>query len=184
MLPRSCSPRFAANLGGLAGPSIEQRLIDAEMRPSGFDYLRLGLALSVIFFHSVEFSSRTPALWPLTHRPFNVWDMSVVPMFFALSGFLVAGSLDRARSLLDFAGFRVLRIFPALAVDTLFAALVLGPALTTLRPAEYLSSPGFRAYFLNMLGDIHYLLPGVSPRTPTRSSTSSSGPSHTSWAAT
>jgi peptidoglycan/LPS O-acetylase OafA/YrhL len=139
---------------------------DAGMRPSGFDYLRLGLALSVIFFHSLEFSARTPALWPLTHRPFNVWDLSVVPMFFALSGFLVAGSLDRARSLLDFLGFRVLRIFPALAVDTVFAALGLGMALTSLPRGDYVSSPGFRAYFLNMVGAIHYVLPGVFGANP------------------
>ena len=152
--------------GPLSGPSIGQRLVDAQMRPSGFDYMRFVLALSVMFFHSTEFSARTPALWALNHRPFNVWDLSVVPMFFALSGFLVAGSLDRARSLLDFVGFRVLRIFPALAVDTLFSATILGLSLTTLPPGAYLSSPGFRAYFLNMLGDPHYLLPGVFGSNP------------------
>jgi peptidoglycan/LPS O-acetylase OafA/YrhL len=153
VFPRSPSP--------LAGPSIQTRLADAQMRPSGFDYMRFALALSVIFFHGTEFSGRTPALPFLHHWPFNAWDLSVVPMFFALSGFLVAGSLDRARSLLDFIGFRVLRIFPALAVDTLFSATVLGLLLTTLPPEVYVSSPGFRAYFLNMFGDIHYFLPGV-----------------------
>jgi peptidoglycan/LPS O-acetylase OafA/YrhL len=151
---------------GRLGPSIQQRLVEAQMRPSGFDYMRLGLALSVIFLHSTEFSARTPALWALTHRPFNVWDMSVVPMFFALSGFLVAGSLDRARSLLDFVGSRALRIFPALVADTLVSATVLGLLTTTLSPAAYLSSPGFRAYFLNMVGDIHYFLPGVFTSNP------------------
>ncbi len=153
-------------LDGLASPSIEQRLIDAGMRPSGFDYMRLALALSVIFFHSTEFSSRTPALPALHHGPFALWDLSIIPMFFALSGFLVAGSLDRARSLLDFIGLRVLRIFPALAVDTLFSAMILGLTLTTLPPGAYLSSPGFRAYFLNMVGDIHYFLPGVFGSNP------------------
>jgi peptidoglycan/LPS O-acetylase OafA/YrhL len=150
------------------GPSVGERLTKAGMRPSGFDYLRLGLALSVIFFHGTEFSARTPAL-PFLHRwPFNLWDLSVVPMFFALSGFLVAGSLDRSRSLLDFIGFRVLRIFPALAVDTLFSAVVLGLLMTTLSPGTYLSSPEFRAYFLNLFGDIHYFLPGVFTTNPHR----------------
>ena len=151
---------------GRLGPSIQQRLVEAQMRPSGFDYMRLGLALSVIFLHGAEFSARTPALWGLTHRPFNVWDMSVVPMFFALSGFLVAGSLDRSRSLLDFVGSRALRIFPALAADTLVSATVLGLLTTTLSPAAYLSSPGFRAYLLNLVGDIHYFLPGVFGSNP------------------
>lgn len=146
----------ALSIRRLASPSIEQRLIDVGMRPSGFDYMRLILAISVIFFHSLEFSSRTVALPFLTHRPFNLWDLSVVPMFFALSGFLVAGSLDRSRSLLDFIGLRVLRIFPALAVDTLFAAVVLGSLLTNLSLGPYFQSVGFRAYLLNMAGDIHY----------------------------
>jgi peptidoglycan/LPS O-acetylase OafA/YrhL len=136
------------------------------MRPSGFDYMRLALAVSVIFLHSTEFSARSPALWFLNHRPYNVWDMSVVPMFFALSGFLVAGSLDRARSVLDFLGFRALRIFPALVVDTLLAATVLGPLLTAMPLGAYLSSPGFRAYFLNMVGDIQAFLPGVFDSNP------------------
>jgi peptidoglycan/LPS O-acetylase OafA/YrhL len=92
--------------------------------------------------------------------------MSVVPMFFALSGFLVAGSLDRARSLLDFLGFRALRIFPALVVDTLLAAVILGPMMTTLSLGTYLSSPGFRAYFLNMVGDIQAFLPGLFGSNP------------------
>ena len=38
--------------------------------------------------------------------------------------------------------------------------------LTTLPPRAYLSSAGFRAYFLNMLGDIHYFLPGVFGSNP------------------
>jgi peptidoglycan/LPS O-acetylase OafA/YrhL len=154
------------NLVHLGGTSIETRLIDAKMRPSGFDYTRIGLALSVIFFHSIEFSSKTVALRYLTHAPYNLWDISVVPMFFALSGFLVAGSLDRTRSVLDFIGFRVLRIFPALAVDTLFSATILGLMMTTWPPESYLRSNGFRTYFLNMIGDIHYFLPGVFSSNP------------------
>ncbi|WP_254062855.1 acyltransferase [Caulobacter sp. S45] len=170
--PEWRKPGWLARVGAHLGsgrrvfPSIEQRLIDAQMRPSGFDYMRFGLALSVIFFHSLEFSSRTPALWILTHRPFNVWDISIVPMFFTLSGFLVAGSLDRARSLLDFIGFRVLRIFPALALDTLLSATIFGAALTTLPLHAYFQSPVFRAYFLNMFGGIHYFLPGVFVKNP------------------
>jgi peptidoglycan/LPS O-acetylase OafA/YrhL len=153
-------------LACFVGPSLEQRMMDARMRPSGFDYMRLGLAISVIFFHSLEFSSRTPALWFLTHRPFNVWDMSVVPMFFALSGFLVAGSLDRSRYILDYLGFRVLRVFPALAVDTMFSAIILGLLLTSFPLRVYLSSHEFHSYFLTMFGNIHYFLPGVFSSNP------------------
>jgi peptidoglycan/LPS O-acetylase OafA/YrhL len=147
-------------------PSIEARLIAAHMRPSGFDYMRLCLAILVVFFHNLEFTSRTVALPILNRPPFDVINLSIVPMFFCLSGFLVSGSLTRSRSLLDFVGLRVLRIFPALAVDTLFAAIILGPALTTLPAQAYFGSAGFRGYFLNMLGDIHYVLPGVFGSNP------------------
>jgi len=82
-------------------------------------------------------------------------------MFFSLSGFLVASSLVRGRSIVTFVGLRVLRIVPALAVDTLFCALILGPTLTTLPLQQYFQSTGLWEYFLNILGDIHYLLPGV-----------------------
>ena len=84
-----------------------------------------------------------------------------MPMFFALSGFLVSASLDRTRSLVTFAGLRALRIVPALFVDTIFSALVLGPIFTSLRLTDYFSSSKFARYFLNIVGDIHYSLPGV-----------------------
>ena len=51
-------------------------------------------------------------------------------MFFCLSGFLVAGSLERCRTPISFAGLRIFRIFPALVVEVLLSALILGPLLT------------------------------------------------------
>jgi peptidoglycan/LPS O-acetylase OafA/YrhL len=148
--------------------SIERRLIEARGRSSGFDYMRLGLSLSVLFFHSLEFSSKEVQLRCLLLPPLNVWQFSVVPMFFALSGFLVAGSLDRSRSLFGFAVLRTLRIFPALAVDTVFSALVLGLSFTALPWPRYLSMSEFHVYFLNIVGDVHYFLPGVFLDNPTR----------------
>lgn len=81
-------------------------------------------------------------------------------MFFALSGFLVAGSAAR----LSFGHFllnRTLRIVPALAVDIIICALILGPIFTTLDLSSYFSHPLFWGYFRNIFGDIHYYLPGV-----------------------
>jgi peptidoglycan/LPS O-acetylase OafA/YrhL len=82
-------------------------------------------------------------------------------MFFALSGFLVAESLERSNTLVTFLGLRVFRIMPALTVEVLLSAIVLGPMLTTLPLQDYFLSPKFRLYFLNVFGDIHYYLPGV-----------------------
>jgi peptidoglycan/LPS O-acetylase OafA/YrhL len=82
-------------------------------------------------------------------------------LFFALSGFLVAGSLDRSQTMVTFLGLRALRIAPALIVEILLSALILGPLLTTLTLKEYFLGDEFRLYFLNLVGYIHYYLPGV-----------------------
>jgi peptidoglycan/LPS O-acetylase OafA/YrhL len=87
-------------------------------------------------------------------------------MFFALSGFLVAGSLERSQSLITFLGLRILRIVPALAGDVILSALILGPLVTTIPLDTYFTSPDFFAYFLNLVGDIHYTLPGLFANNP------------------
>ncbi len=86
---------------------------------------------------------------------------ALVPMFFALGGFLVAGSLERNRLLSVFFGLRVLRFFPALATDVLLSSLIIGPALTTYTLSAYAADPRFSSYFLNVLGSVHFSLPGV-----------------------
>jgi peptidoglycan/LPS O-acetylase OafA/YrhL len=87
-------------------------------------------------------------------------------MFFALSGFLVAGSLTRTPQLTKFLGLRALRIYPALIADTLLAAFLLGPALTTLPLSDYFRAHDLHHYMLNCLGIIHYNLPGVFASNP------------------
>jgi peptidoglycan/LPS O-acetylase OafA/YrhL len=87
-------------------------------------------------------------------------------MFFSLSGFLVAGSLERTNSLFKFLGLRVFRIMPALSVEVLVSALILGPVFTSLNFADYFGDPLFHHYFLNVVGHIQYLLPGVFEKNP------------------
>jgi peptidoglycan/LPS O-acetylase OafA/YrhL len=138
-------------------------------RPSGFDYLRLILAFGVIWSHSmlltsdwqtasIEIGPILSIFFTFIYRPFMAF---LLPMFFALSGFLVAGSLERSNTLITFFGLRVFRIMPALTVEVLLSALVLGPLLTTVSPVDYYLNPEFFCYFLNVIGDIHYHLPGV-----------------------
>jgi len=97
---------------------------------------------------------------PLTGlgRPFT---LSKVPMFFALSGFLVAGSAMRTRQLTRFLGLRLLRILPALFVEVFLSAVILGGVFTELPLREYFTSSGFWSYFYNIIGYVHYFLPGV-----------------------
>ena len=152
------------------GCTLDERFKSTKGRSSGFDYIRVVLALGVICWHVrvTSYGDRDPgiqydSLADFVLLPFAIF---ILPMFFSLSGFLVAGSLERCKTFLMFLGLRVLRIAPALAVAVLLSALVLGPLLTTLPLRAYFADPELHAYFLNMVADIHYLLPGVFVSNP------------------
>ncbi len=135
-------------------------------RATGFDYLRLILATAVLCSHSIDISYGIRFAVHLESGPFRPLIAALVPMFFAVSGFLVAGSLDRCRSVVSFMGLRALRILPALAFMTVLAAFVLGPLLTRLSLGAYVSDGLLPRYLLNMTGDIQYLLPGLFEDNP------------------
>ncbi len=149
----------------------KDRTIFDEMRnagptTAGFDYLRIGLALAVLIWHSVIISTGSAALdQSLWSGPFRFLPAAILPMFFALSGFLVAGSLTRTRTH-QFIALRVLRLVPALAVEVTLSALLLGAAFTTLPLREYLLSPELWRYFGNIVGLVHFTLPGVFQNNP------------------
>jgi peptidoglycan/LPS O-acetylase OafA/YrhL len=124
----------------------------------GFDALRIVLAFCVIFRHSFPLSygwqggASSGFFWSATN--------AIVPAFFAVSGFLVMGSAQRL-VLGHFALSRTLRIVPALVVDTLITVLLIGTLFTTMPLRDYFSSSQTYAYLLNIVGIIHYFLPGV-----------------------
>src|SRR5215468_2964959 len=141
--------------------TIEERLLEADGRPSGFDYMRLALALAVFMLHipATNFGDEVQnALFLHLWRPVSA---IVLPMFFALSGFLVAGSLTRCKTLVSFLGLRVLRIVPALAAEVFLSGFILGALFTTLPLRRYFFSWGLLTYFLNIVGDVQFTLPGV-----------------------
>jgi peptidoglycan/LPS O-acetylase OafA/YrhL len=140
--------------------TIATRLSHTQHRPSGFDYMRLILALGVIWSHA-RILTTDLALLPFLNMLCGPLVAFLLPMFFALSGFLVAGSLERSNTLITFFGLRVFRIMPALTVEVVLSALVLGPLLTAESFMHYFLSSSFWLYFLNIVGDIHYTLPGV-----------------------
>jgi peptidoglycan/LPS O-acetylase OafA/YrhL len=135
-------------------------------RTTGFDYLRIGLAVAVLVSHSIDVGYGFAYATAVENGALRPVIAIILAMFFALSGFLVAGSLERCRSLVSFMGLRVIRLVPALAFETALAALVLGPLLTTLPVAAYFQDPLFARYFLNIAGDIQYLLPGMFAANP------------------
>jgi peptidoglycan/LPS O-acetylase OafA/YrhL len=91
---------------------------------------------------------------------------SLVGMFFALSGFLVAGSALRTMNMRVFFANRALRILPALSVEVLLSAFVLGPLVTTMTLSHYFTNGMFFRYFGNIIGEITFQLPGVFTANP------------------
>ncbi len=124
----------------------------------GFDFLRIALATGVVAWHvdaivTGDLShNETPFLW--------MFGYFVLAAFFSLSGFLIAGSALRL-SLGNFLINRGLRIVPALAVEILLSAFILGPIFTSLPLRNYLTNPGTWHYLTNIVGVINFVLPGV-----------------------
>jgi XapX domain-containing protein len=124
----------------------------------GFDLIRVVLAFGVIAWHCIPLTAgstealNTARYWILVY--------ALVPTFFAVSGFLVTGSAMRL-PLGQFAASRILRIVPALAVDTAVSVLIFGTLFTTLPVLAFLLHHDTQVYWLNIVGEIHFHLPGV-----------------------
>ena len=138
--------------------TIGSRLEASRGLGQGFDFLRVALAFGVVTFHTPPISSASHALEDLRFWWFG--NYSIIAIFFALSGFLIAGSALRL-GLSNFLVNRGLRIFPALAVEIVLSALILGPLFTNLSLETYFSQSQTYHYFTNIVGLINYFLPGV-----------------------
>jgi peptidoglycan/LPS O-acetylase OafA/YrhL len=143
------------------GETIDDAIRAAGGRTNGFDYIRLVLSLAVVASHSINVTMGQKAVSEFFYSGWRPILILVLPSFFALSGFLVAGSLMRCRTLASFLYLRGIRLLPALAVEVFVSAIVIGSIFTTLPLKDYYLHPEFRAYFLNILGLIHFYLPGV-----------------------
>ena len=173
---------------------VQVKTLDQVMTRSrglgpGFDFLRIGLAILIFYAHTnmalrdngivnlfggagTGITNLMPA-HPQSLAPVDFLQsvksrlyILYVPMFFALSGFLVTGSAARTASISTFLKFRALRIFPALTVEVVLSALVLGAFFSTLPLQAYVSNPQFLRYFGNVLGFVTFELPGVFEGNP------------------
>ncbi|QOZ15103.1 acyltransferase [Bradyrhizobium sp. CCBAU 21365] len=151
--------------GSTSMPSLADQLALSRNRPAGFDYMRIALAASIIGLHSTNVTLGLGRALEI-QSTLRIGVAMILALFFALSGFLVTASLLRCKSLISFLGLRVLRIGPALAVETTLSAIIIGSVFTELPLAQYVADPKFHAYFLNIVGDIHYELPGVFLHNP------------------
>lgn len=140
----------------------------SDGRDNNLNLIRMAAALGVLVSHA----------WPLTLGPGAVQPLKLaigqtlgticVYIFFAISGFLIAASYDRARSNAQFISARVLRLVPGLFVSVTVVALVMGPFVTTLPLGTYLSTPDTWLSILRNVTMIRpeYNLPGVFETNP------------------
>jgi len=92
------------------------------------------------------------------------WGNIAVDLFFVISGFLVAHSFFKRKSITAFVWNRILRIYPALIVAVIFCTFIVGLFFTANSVSEYLSNAQTYKYFLKnitLFYGVNYYLPGV-----------------------
>lgn len=145
---------------------------------NNFNLLRLLAALGVVALHAVfvgyEFGTAKVeetaiygALNIFEKLAFDVGYLGL-DVFFAISGFLVTASMVSRRDVQAFAKARFLRIFPGLAVVAAFAALVLGPAVSSHGVLDYFLDAATWKYLFGTVATTSHAfpLPGVFETLP------------------
>ena len=147
----------------MQGQSIGNMLDRQKGFGPGFDFLRIALALSVVAAHTPYIAMGRidgPEPWYVFFPHY-----AALVIFFVLGGFLVAASGLRL-TLKEFLINRGLRIVPALTVEIVLSALILGPIFTSLPLSDYFTDIRTYRYFGNVAGLVDYMLPGVFSGNP------------------
>lgn len=126
---------------------------------SSFDAIRLVASFAVLVgHHFLLFGYRQPTFGAYGQlAPMGVF------VFFAVSGYFIAGSWERDPHLQRYWVRRSLRIFPALVVVVLLTVFFVGPLVSELAVGDYARDSSTSSYLKNavlVLG-IQYELPGV-----------------------
>lgn len=100
-----------------------------DSRENNFDFLRLALAVLVIYSHAYPLGLGSEVREPFvraTHGQATGGGLAV-DGFFIMSGFLICASAQRSRSVADFLKKRIARIYPGYVAATLVLAVVVVP---------------------------------------------------------
>jgi len=117
------SPNFPTAQGRLTFDQV------FDPKSNAFGFLRLALAVLVIFSHSFPLGGfGLDRLAVFTNGRYAIGSLSVA-MFFVLSGFLICRSASTSRSVPRFLWHRFLRIFPGYWVCLVVCAFVFAPLM-------------------------------------------------------
>lgn len=120
---------------------------------NSFDFLRLLGAIGIVYVHSYD----------LLRKDKLEITVVILAIFFTVSGYFIAGSAEKSRSLKNYLWKRLLRIQPLLVVVCFLSVLVIGPLFTEWPVSAYFKSGSTWSYLRTIfpaLG-IQFYLPGV-----------------------
>ncbi len=140
----------------------------ASNRDNNLNLIRILAALAVLISHGWPMRLGPDVEEPLQQLTGESLGRLSVYVFFAISGFLIAASFARSRSIGRFVLARSLRLFPGLLVSLLLVALVMGPLVSTLPVTEYLAHSSTWDFVVQNLTLVRpqYTLPGVFEDNP------------------
>ncbi|WP_300601182.1 acyltransferase [Niabella sp.] len=120
---------------------------------NSFDFLRLLGAIGIIYVHSYD----------LLRRDKLEITVVILAIFFTVSGYFIAGSAEKSRSLKNYLWKRLLRIQPLLVVVCFLSVLVIGPLFTEWSVSDYFKSGSSWSYLRTIVPalGIQFQLPGV-----------------------
>jgi peptidoglycan/LPS O-acetylase OafA/YrhL len=140
----------------------------ATGRDNNLNLIRAVAASLVLVSHAYPIALGPEVMQPLQALTGYTLGTVSVFAFFAISGYLITASFERSSSRHSFLTARFLRLFPGLVVSLLVVALILGPAVSSLTPGNYLSDPGTWLFVIKNLALMspQYTLPGVFESNP------------------
>jgi peptidoglycan/LPS O-acetylase OafA/YrhL len=129
---------------------------------NNFDGLRIIAATMVLVSHQFALLQLPqPEIYP----GMTIGTVAVF-MFFVISGYLVTKSWVDDPNISRFAARRSLRLIPGLVVAIALSVFVLGPIVSTLRPAEYFGTHDPRQYLWIIRFRPHFGMPGAFESNP------------------
>ncbi|MFD1344661.1 acyltransferase family protein [Litorisediminicola beolgyonensis] len=138
-------------------------------RDNHFTLIRLLAATGVLVSHAFPLADGRDRPWrePLLELTGIPLGNHCVFVFFAISGFYVTRSFDQRRSVPEYVSARLLRLYPALAVNLGLTVLVLGLWVTTAPPGIYWDTAArFLETNLTFRFGAQMTLPGVFETAP------------------